>query len=143
MAGVRRFKRHGRGCMARLMTIKADASRLRFCSEGNSRLPFSVGGLSSLYPLLPPCIKKLSHRYSNTSTMSPSNATISNDYLIATLEQERQAIYNTNFPEAEQHRQWSRRKAEVEAYLAADHLPSLKPRLSQSDETSSSATSHV
>lgn len=67
----------------------------------------------------------------------------SNDYLIANLEQERQAIYNTNFPEAEQHRQWSRRKAEVEAYLAADHLPSFKPCLSQAVETSTSATPQV
>jgi hypothetical protein len=43
-----------------------------------------------------------------------------NDHLVLALQYERQAIFETNIPEAEQHRIWSQRKAQIEAVLASD-----------------------
>jgi len=43
-----------------------------------------------------------------------------NDHLVLALQHEKQAIFDTDVPQAEQHRLWSRRKAEVEAFLASD-----------------------
>jgi hypothetical protein len=50
----------------------------------------------------------------------PLQTSVSGDSVMATLECERQAIFNTNISEAERYRQWSRRKSEIEAFLAAD-----------------------
>jgi hypothetical protein len=38
---------------------------------------------------------------------------------MATLERERQIIFSTDISVTERHPQWSQRKAEIEAYLAA------------------------
>ena len=42
---------------------------------------------------------------------------------MASLERERQAIFNKDISEAEQHHQWSLHKAKIQAYLAADMSP--------------------
>ncbi|GAB7328148.1 hypothetical protein MBLNU13_g00177t1 [Cladosporium sp. NU13] len=55
--------------------------------------------------------------------MQPHNANALSEEFVASLERERQAIFNTNTSEAEQHRQWSQCKAKIEAYLAADMSP--------------------
>jgi len=43
------------------------------------------------------------------------------DHLVLSLQYEKQAIFDANIPKAEQHRLWSRRRAEIEAVLAPDH----------------------
>jgi len=55
--------------------------------------------------------------------MQPHNANTLSEEFVASLERERQAIFNTNTSEAEQNRQWSQYKAKIEAYLAADMSP--------------------
>jgi hypothetical protein len=67
----------------------------------------------------------------------------SGDSVMATLERERQAIFNTNTSEAEQHRQWSQRKAEIEAFLAADASASPTHDRAQHSRPLARTTSHV
>lgn len=43
-----------------------------------------------------------------------------NHHLVLALQQQKQAIFDTNAPRAEQHRLWCQRKAEIEAFLASD-----------------------
>lgn len=52
----------------------------------------------------------------------PSHNTLSEDP-VASLERERQIIFNTNISEAEQQHRWAQHKARIEAYLAADTSP--------------------
>lgn len=52
-----------------------------------------------------------------------SHNTLSGDDTVASLERERQAIFNKDISEAEQHHQWSLHKAKIQAYLAADTSP--------------------
>jgi hypothetical protein len=44
-----------------------------------------------------------------------------NDHLVLALQYEKQAIFETNVPEAEQNRMWAQRKAQIEAILASNH----------------------
>jgi hypothetical protein len=69
--------------------------------------------------------------------------TVSGGGVMATLERERQAIFNTNTSEAEQHRQWSQRKAEIEAYLAADASASPSHDCVQHSRSLERTASHV
>lgn len=62
---------------------------------------------------------------------------------MATLERERQAIFNTNISEAEKHRQWSQHKAKIEAYLATDSPASLSLTFAQHTQSLARAPSHV
>jgi hypothetical protein len=44
-----------------------------------------------------------------------------NDHVFLALQREKQAIFNTSVPTAEQNRLWSQRKAQIEALLASDY----------------------
>ena len=70
----------------------------------------------------------------------PSHNTLSEEF-VASLDRERQAIFNTNTSEAEQNRQWSQYKAKIEAYLAADMPPGRS--FAQHGRALARTTSHV
>jgi len=71
----------------------------------------------------------------------PSHNTLSGDDIVANLERERQAIFNKDISEAEQHHQWSLHKAKIQAYLAADMSP--VRTFAQHDRSLARAASHV
>lgn len=73
--------------------------------------------------------------------MQQRNANTLSEDFVASLERERQAIFNTHTSEAEQHRQWSQYKAKIEAYLAADVSP--EQSLAQHGGAFATTTFHV
>lgn len=62
---------------------------------------------------------------------------------MASLERERQIIFNANISGVEQRRQWSQRKAEIEAYLAADNTAQSAHDLTHQNTPLAKSTSHV
>ena len=63
-----------------------------------------------------------------------------NDHLVLALQYERQAIFETNIPEAEQNRIWSQRRAQIEAILALDQATHSERKATSHHDTSLART---